>query len=110
MSISAAVTEINNSEASAAYRHLRDFRALQHALDGLIGEVEGLVRDGALAVPEQLRRRAGLALARVHGRAPEWLCRVTAPSAFLDHLFVAEGSLRQKYYVGVDLDLDDRHS
>lgn len=107
MSISAAVTEIRKAGLSARQLRHRQFRAQQHALDELIDEVESVVRAGARTLPGALRRRAELTLAAVHGQVPPWLGRVTAPTSLLDELFIAEGRLRQRYYVGVRLELED---
>lgn len=107
MSISAAVTEIQSAALSARQLRYRRFRAQQHALDELIDEVESVVREGVRTLPGELRRRAELTLARVHGQVPPWLARVTEPTRLLDELFIAEGRLRQQYYVGVRLELED---
>lgn len=107
MSISAAVTEIRNAGLNARQLRYRQFRAQQRALDELIDEVESVVREGARTLPGALRRRAELTLAAVHGQVPPWLARVTAPTSLLDELFIAEGRLRQRYYVGVRLELED---
>lgn len=107
MSISAAVTEIQSARLSAGQLRYRQFRAQQRALDGLIDEVESVVREGVRALPGALRQRAELTLANVHGQVPPWLARVTEPARLLDELFIAEGRLRQQYYVGVNLELED---
>ena len=62
---------------------------------------------GSESVPEPLRQRAEVVMASVHGKVPPWLGLVTTPSGMLDQLLVAEGRLRQRYYVGVHLDLED---
>ncbi len=79
----------------------------QRALDALIEEMEQLVMRQAHEVPEPLRRRAEHVLASVHGKSPRWLDDIAAPTSLLDHLFVAEGRLRQQYYLGLDIDFED---
>src|SRR6185437_3315354 len=66
MSISAAITEIQSATLSARQLRYRQFRAHQHALDELIDEVESVIGEGARTLPDALRRRAELTLAKVH--------------------------------------------
>ena len=46
-------------------------------------------------------------LESVHGRRLPWLRNLRAPLQVMDHVFVAEGVLRQRFYGLDDLDLRD---
>lgn len=106
MSIAQAAHDIEVAAGLPASRHAV-FRARQAKLDRLIGEAEQLVMSGAARPPTGLIEGAGRALEQVHGRVPPWLTPTISPVALLDHLLVAEGRLRQKFYRAADLDLSD---
>lgn len=106
MSIAQAAHDIEAAASLPTSRHAV-FRARQAELDRLIGEVERLVMSGATRPPTGLVEWAGRALERVHGRIPPWVTPTMSPVALLDHLLVAEGRLRQKFYRAADLDLGD---
>ncbi|HET9783048.1 MAG TPA: hypothetical protein VFR33_14870 [Candidatus Dormibacteraeota bacterium] len=95
----------STGSAPAHARELR-FKQCQQAIDGLINEAETLVMTGADKVPAGLAQRASEALADIFGRVPPWFSGVTSPEPLLNHLFVAEGTLRQRFY-GIAIDLED---
>ncbi len=83
------------------------FRARRRALDDLIDQVEDLIEHDSRELPDSLRAQVARVLAAIHGQAPPWLEDVRSPIAMLDHLFVAEGSLRREYYADRQIDLDE---
>ena len=109
MSVKQAAAEIRRAEFDFHSRP-RDhewFRARQHALDELVDRVEELVAEGAAEVPPPIRRRAERLLELVYGQAPPWFADVEDPRALLDHLFIAEGSLRRSVFPDVEIELDE---
>ena len=106
MSISRAVHDIEvtaNSPASSC----AVFRARQHRLDSMIGEVEQVILDDTAVTPTDVFERSRRVIAEVHGKTPPWLTAEISPTVLLDHLLVAEGRLRQRYYGSAYLDLDE---
>lgn len=106
MSIARAVHEIELADGQPPSRHMV-FRAQQRELDRLIGEAEGLVMSNSMPAPPLFVEKARRALTQIPGGAPSWLTPSVSPVALLNHLLVAEGRLRRKYYRAVVLDLDD---
>lgn len=85
----------------------RTFRQRRLAIDELIATVEDVVAAEEPEIPCRLRDEAGRLLALVYGVTPPWILEVERPSALLDHLFIAEGRLRQDHYGESRVDLDE---
>ena len=103
MSLVSAAAEIHEAESEAEARRLDrvQFRSRQKELDDLIGRLEDLVLDDEVTTPAAILDDVVATLESVHGRELPWLRNLRAPLQVLDHVFVAEGVLRQRYY-GLD--------
>ena len=107
MSLAQAVAEIDACGRTAERRRHLAFRARQRAIDALIGDVECLVAGNVSTLPAEVRHRAEPLVAIVDGGVPAWLGPGTTSSTLLNELFVAEGRLRRRHYVDLDLDLEE---
>lgn len=109
MAIARASSEIRSAQSTRTAHEAaeRAFRERQLAIDELISAVEDVVAAGEPEIPRPLLREAWRLLALVYGTTPPWISDVDSPAALLDHLFIAEGRLRQDYYGENQVDLDD---
>lgn len=107
MTLSTAITEIRAARPTTEPERRLLFKRQQHALDELIDQAETLVMNRVARVPRWLEKRADLVLGAVFGEGPPRRDGVTAPEAFLDQLFTAEGMLRRSHYRTIHIDLDD---
>ena len=107
MSISKAVAEFERTRKPVVVPLATAiFKARQRALEDLIGETETEIAGGAFEVLPPLRAEVRRVLALIEGRIPPWLDEVETLEALLDHLFIAEGELRQDHYTDRRIRLD----
>lgn len=106
MSISRAVHDIEVAANPSASSYAV-FRARQHRLDGMVGEVEQVIMDDAAVTPADIFDRSRRVIAEANGKVPAWMTADISPTALLDRLLVAEGRLRRRYYGAPSLDLDE---